>query len=238
MAATYTLGEEQLAVQELVRRVAREKVAPRAQEIDRTAEYPHDMFELLRELGLFTLPFPAEYGGTGSMLSACIAVEELGRVCYNTGLPAGRPVDAVRRHPGRRHRGAEAAPAAGPRVRRAARRADRRHRAAERLRRRRHHDARARRAAGGYRSTARRSGAPTQPIADFILVAAKTRDERRAAGINLFIVERGTPGLDVGRKEDKIGARGVPSSALFFDDAFVPDERPARRAEGRRLQAS
>jgi alkylation response protein AidB-like acyl-CoA dehydrogenase len=43
------------------------------------------MYELLKELGLFALPFPAEYGGTGSTLAACIAVEEFGRVCYNTG---------------------------------------------------------------------------------------------------------------------------------------------------------
>ena len=65
--------------------VAAEKVAPRANEIDATAEDPGDMFELLRKLGLFTLPFPAEYGGSGSMMSAAVAVEELGRVCYNTG---------------------------------------------------------------------------------------------------------------------------------------------------------
>src|SRR5487761_633354 len=82
---TYSLDPDQLAVQDLVRRVAREKVASRADEIDRTAEYPQDMFELLKELGLFALPFPAEYGGTGSLLSGCIAVEEFGRVCYNTG---------------------------------------------------------------------------------------------------------------------------------------------------------
>src|SRR5689334_11463967 len=81
---TYTLSDDHRQVQELVRRVAREKVAARANDIDRTAEYPDDMYALLKELGLFTLPFPAEYGGTGSMLSACIAVEELGRVCYNT----------------------------------------------------------------------------------------------------------------------------------------------------------
>jgi len=82
---SYSLSEEQQAIQELVRRVAREKVAQRADAIDRTAEYPQDMFDLLRELGLFALPFPAEYGGTGSVLSGCLAVEELGRVCYNTG---------------------------------------------------------------------------------------------------------------------------------------------------------
>ncbi|WP_044530345.1 acyl-CoA dehydrogenase family protein, partial [Herbaspirillum sp. B65] len=82
---TYQLNEDQVQIQDLVRRVAREKVAPRADQIDRSGDYPHDMYALLKELGLFTLPFPERYGGANSMLSSCIAVEELGRVCYNTG---------------------------------------------------------------------------------------------------------------------------------------------------------
>ena len=80
----YALNDEQRQIQTLVRRLARDKVAARAAAIDRSAEYPQDMFDLLREVGLFTIPFPMEYGGTGSMLSAAVAVEELGRVCYNT----------------------------------------------------------------------------------------------------------------------------------------------------------
>ena len=81
---TYKLTDDQLQIQNLLRRVARERVSQRAADIDRTAEYPSDMFDLLKELGLFTLPFPVQYGGTGSMLSASIAIEELARVCYNT----------------------------------------------------------------------------------------------------------------------------------------------------------
>ncbi|MDO9217615.1 MAG: acyl-CoA dehydrogenase family protein, partial [Lacisediminimonas sp.] len=72
----YALNDLQRQIQDMVRRVARERVAPRADQIDRTAEYPQDMFDLLKELGLFTLPFPERYGGTGSMLSACLAIEE------------------------------------------------------------------------------------------------------------------------------------------------------------------
>ena len=72
------LSEDQLQVQELTRRLARERVAQRARDIDRSAEYPEDMFALLKELGLFTLPFPTQYGGANSLLSACVAVEELG----------------------------------------------------------------------------------------------------------------------------------------------------------------
>ena len=82
---SFSLTEDQVAIQDLVRKVAREKVAPRAHEIDRLAQYPQDMFELLREIGLFALPFPSEFGGMSSSLCACLAIEELVRVCYNTG---------------------------------------------------------------------------------------------------------------------------------------------------------
>ena len=78
------ISEEHQQIRDMVRRVALEKVAPRADEIDATAEYPQDMFDLLRDLGLFTLPFPERYGGTGSILGACMAIEEFGRICYNT----------------------------------------------------------------------------------------------------------------------------------------------------------
>ncbi|MGZ5153783.1 MAG: acyl-CoA dehydrogenase family protein, partial [Burkholderiales bacterium] len=55
---SYTLTDDHRQIQDLVRRVARDKVAPRANDIDRTAEYPSDMYALLKDLGLFTLPFP------------------------------------------------------------------------------------------------------------------------------------------------------------------------------------
>jgi alkylation response protein AidB-like acyl-CoA dehydrogenase len=59
----FDLPDDVKNVQEMVRRVANERVSPRAHEIDRSGEYPQDMFDLLRELGMFTLPFPAEHGG-------------------------------------------------------------------------------------------------------------------------------------------------------------------------------
>ena len=80
----YELSEDNKRIRDIVRRVASEKVALRAGEIDAKAEYPQDMFDLLKDLGLFTLPFDEKYGGMNSILSACIAIEEFGRVCYNT----------------------------------------------------------------------------------------------------------------------------------------------------------
>jgi alkylation response protein AidB-like acyl-CoA dehydrogenase len=217
----FALGEEQRQIQQMVRRLARERVAPRADAIDRTAEYPQDMFELLRDAGLFAIPFPAEYGGTGSMLSAAVAIEELGRVCYNTAyllvvqwVPFGAILAAGTDEQKQRLLGPLAAgrlrgafsttePQSGSDV------------AGIRTR--------ARHCEGGYRISGSKIWCTNSPVADFVLVAAKTGEADTTGAINLFIVERGSKGFTVGRKEDKMGARGVPSCPLFLDEVFVPE---------------
>lgn len=214
------LSEEQIQIRELVRKVASERVAPRAAEIDRSAEYPHDMFALLRDLGLFALPFPERYGGTGSTVAACIAIEELGRVCYNTAyllllqwvpfgaILAGGSEEQKERYLHRLSageiRGAisttesqSGSDIAGIKTK-------------------------AVRVKDGYQITGSKIWCTNSNIADFILVAAKTYDGNSEEGINLFIVERDSPGLTVGKKEEKMGARGVPSCPLFLDEVFVP----------------
>ena len=218
---TYKLTDDQLQIQNLLRRVARERVSQRAADIDRTAEYPSDMFDLLKELGLFTLPFPVQYGGTGSMLSASIAIEELARVCYNTAyllllqwvpfgaiLAGGTEEQKQRLLPHLASgdvRGAfstteaqSGSDVSGIRTR-------------------------AQRVQGGYKISGSKIWCTNSHIADFVLVAAKCEQNGKDE-ISLFIIERGTPVFTVGKKEDKIGARGVPSCPLFLDEVFVPDE--------------
>ena len=208
-------------MRELTRRVAAERVAPRAQAIDAEAEYPQDMFDLLRELGLFTLPFPEAYGGSGSMLAAVVAVEELARVCYNTAyllvvqwvpfgaiLAAGNEEQRERYLPGLAAgdlRGAfstteaqSGSDVAGIRTR-------------------------AEKVDGGYRLSGAKIWCTNAAVSDFVIVAVRTGEEGTRGQINFFIVERDTPGFEIGPKEDKMGARGVPSSPLFFDGAFVPE---------------
>jgi acyl-CoA dehydrogenase len=219
---SFTLDEEHRQIQSLVRRVAREKVAPRANEIDRTAEYPQDMFELLRELGLFSLPFPKTYGGTGSTLAASLVVEELARVCYNTAyllvvqwtpigavLACGTEAQKTRYLPGLakgQTRGAIALtePQSGSDVAGMT--------------------TRARRVAGGYRLGGSKIWCTGAPVADLIFIGAKTGEDEDRGSINLFIVEGNANGLTIGRQEEKMGARGIPSCPLFLDDVFVPDE--------------
>src|SRR5213078_5079701 len=81
------LTDEQREIRELVRTLARERVAPRAAEIDKKAEFPWDLVELFREHELFGLPFEERYGGTGTgALMVLVAIEELSKVCATTGL--------------------------------------------------------------------------------------------------------------------------------------------------------
>ena len=61
----FELSEEHRLIQETARRIAKEKIAPRAAEIDETQEYPHDFFEAFKETGLPGLAIPQQYGGSG-----------------------------------------------------------------------------------------------------------------------------------------------------------------------------
>src|SRR2546430_2805263 len=81
------LSEEEEALIEAIREIARERVAPRAAEIDHTAEFPWDMKELLAQQDILAMPFPVEYGGIGaSELAVVMAIEELSRYCATTAL--------------------------------------------------------------------------------------------------------------------------------------------------------
>lgn len=217
----YELSSEQKMLQDTVRRFALEKVAPRAQQIDESAEYPQDMFEALTELGLFALPFPEEYGGANSMLSACLAVEELGRICYNTAyllivqwVPFGAILYGGNQAQKDKYlsalssgqmRSAISVTEAGGGSDVAGIRT------------------RAEKVDGGYRLTGEKVFCTNAAIADFIVVAAKTDPDKRHGGISAFIVERDSEGFDIGRSERKLGSRGLPSSPLYFNDCFVPE---------------
>jgi alkylation response protein AidB-like acyl-CoA dehydrogenase len=83
----YRLTEDQAALRDAVRVLADEQIAPRAAEIDRTAEFPWDVKELLASHDILSLPFPEQYGGLGGdLLTLCLAVEQISRVCATSGL--------------------------------------------------------------------------------------------------------------------------------------------------------
>lgn len=83
----FSLTKEQLMIKDMVRDFAEKEIAPRAEHIDRTEEFPEDIFKKMGSLGLLGIPFPEEYGGAGGdTLSYILAVEEIGKACGSTGL--------------------------------------------------------------------------------------------------------------------------------------------------------
>src|SRR4051794_20367966 len=87
MSALDPLSEEQREIRELVRTIARERVAPGAAEIDKSAEFPWDVVDVFRENELFGVMYDEEYGGIGeSSLMTLVTIEELSKVCATSGL--------------------------------------------------------------------------------------------------------------------------------------------------------
>ena len=216
------LSDDNIQIREMVRRVALEKVAPRADTIDAKAEYPQDMFDMLRELGLFTLPFEEKYGGSNSILSACIAIEEFGRICYNTAyllvvqwvpfgaiLAGGSETQKEKYLPGLADgslRGAfsttesQSGSDVGGITTKAVE------------------------VKGGYRISGNKIWCTNSSVADFVVVAARLDGMSGKRAINFFIVDRKSKGFSIGPPENKMGARGVPSCPLYFDNVFVSEE--------------
>jgi len=229
------LTGEQQELRELVRSLARERIAPRAAEIDASHEFPWDIVELYREHGLFGLLFDEEDGGTGTgTLLALVAIEEISKVCATSGLIlavqelgslglklAGSPEQRARWLP-RLASGevlcAYALTEAGSGSDSAAMRTT------------------ARLDGGEYVLDGSKRFITNAGVAGLYTVFAKTDPDAGHAGISAFLVEADTPGFVVTRLEPKLGISGSTTGELAFDGARVPAEsRLGAEGEGFRL---
>ncbi|HEY4948525.1 MAG TPA: acyl-CoA dehydrogenase family protein [Acidimicrobiales bacterium] len=237
----FDLSPELAALQESVRRLARDKVEPRAREIDSTGEYPTDIFEAFRHADLLGLCLPTELGGSGAgILGLTIAIEEVAKYSNSaalmlllTRLPAG-PIliagndDQKRRYlPGIASGALRAGfglsePQAGSDV------AGMRTKAVPDT---------AADAAGGWILSGTKCWMSGVSQADWYTVFAKTGDPSSRAhdSITAFIVERGWEGVSVGRTDQKMGVRGVDTGELVLDDVHVPGENVIGEVGGFRL---
>ena len=85
----YSIPQEFLDLRETIRQIAEQQIAPRAHDIDASAEYPWDIRKLLAENDILGLPFGPEYGGTGTgSLMLSIAIEEIAKACASSSLIA------------------------------------------------------------------------------------------------------------------------------------------------------
>jgi alkylation response protein AidB-like acyl-CoA dehydrogenase len=215
------LTAEQREIRDLVRTLARERVAPRAAEIDKKAEFPWDLVELFREHELFGLPYDEEYGGTGTgALMVLVAIEELSKVCATTGLImavqelgslglklAGTDEQKQRYLP--RLATGEWLPAyaltePGSGSDSAAMRTE------------------ARLDDGEYVLNGGKRFITNAGVAHLYTVFAKTDPDAGHSGISAFVVEADSPGFEVGRIEPKMGIKGSTTGEIFFNDMRIP----------------
>ncbi|MFI5020304.1 MAG: isovaleryl-CoA dehydrogenase [Alphaproteobacteria bacterium] len=220
----FGLGETAEMLRATVRDFASDRIAPRADEIDRTNSFPRELWPELGRLGLLGVTVEEELGGAGmGYLEHCIAMEEISRASASIGLSYGAHsnlcVNQIRRNgnPEQKRRylpkllsgehvGALAMsePGAGSDV------------VGMRLR--------AERKGERYVLNGSKMWITNGPCADVIVVYAKTDPQAGPRGITAFLVERGFKGYSTAQKLDKLGMRGSDTGELVFQDCEVPAE--------------
>jgi alkylation response protein AidB-like acyl-CoA dehydrogenase len=219
---TDSTADDEAMILEVVRDLVRERVAPRAAEIDEKGEFARDIYQLFAENDLLGIPFPAEHGGLGlSFLTYVKVVEEVSKACASSGLMiavqelgalaiiiAGSDEQKDKYIPklaSGEWIGAYALTEAGS----------------------------GSDAAGSMRCRAEKHGDKyilngskiwiTQGgVADVITVFAVTDPTKGPNGISAFVVEKDYPGFKVGKLEKKMGIRGSPTVELIFENCEVP----------------
>ena len=216
-----TLTDEQRELRDLVRALTRDRIAPRAAEIDASHEFPWDVVELFREHELFGLLYDEEHGGTGTgTLLALVAIEEVAKVCATSalilavqelgslGLKLAGSEQQQQRYLPRLASGewlcAYALTEAGSGSDSASMRTT------------------ARREGDGYVLNGSKRFITNAAVANLYTVFAKTDPEAGHAGISAFLVESDAPGFEVARLEPKMGISGSTTGELTFDDCRVP----------------
>jgi alkylation response protein AidB-like acyl-CoA dehydrogenase len=231
----FYLTDEQRMIRDLARKVARERVAPHAARYDEMETYPEDSMHAITEAGLFAVWVPEAYGGTDmGCLALALVCEEIAYACAASGtqyldqalgglpiLTAGTEAQKARYLPGLASGEILSAfslsePGAGS-------------------------------DAAGLRTTAVRRGdhyvlngskqwCTNGDHADVLTVFATVDPAKRARGVTAFLVDKGTPGFEVGKKERKMGIRASPTVALHFTDCAIPvSQRLGAEGEGFRI---
>jgi alkylation response protein AidB-like acyl-CoA dehydrogenase len=219
----FELTDAQRMLQEMVREFSEKEIKPRAAEIDRTDEFPRDLWKRMAELGLLSMTLPPEYGGSGmDIVSWAIAQEEMARAAvvvadiqllgtlmqnmilkngteaqkqkYLPALASGETIAII----------AQTEPGAGSDVAGI--------------------QTTARPERGGYVLNGTKRFLTCAMLADLAIVVATVDKSRGHKGITLFLVEKGTPGFSAGSKEHLMGVRGMGTGEVVFDNCWVPKE--------------
>ena len=220
----FDLGSDITMLRDTVVDFAQDKIAPQAAEIDRSNSFPRELWPQLGALGLLGITVEEEWGGSGlGYLAHCVAMEEISRASGAIGLSYGAHsnlcVNQIRRNgnPEQKkhylpklisgeHVGALAMSEAGA--------------GSDVVSMRTHAD----RSGTGYVLNGSKMWITNGPLADALVVYAKTDPTAGSRGITAFIVEKTFKGFSASKKLDKLGMRGSDTSELVFEDCQVPAE--------------
>jgi alkylation response protein AidB-like acyl-CoA dehydrogenase len=220
----FALSDEQEALREAVRALADDKIAPRAAEVDRTAEFPWDVYDALVKADFHAVHIPEAYGGAGAdAISVAIVIEEVARACASSSLiPAVNKLGTVplllaaseevkTRYLAPVARGeamfsyALSEPEAGSDA------------AAMKTR--------AVRSDSGYVLNGVKRWITNAGVSKYYTVMAVTDPSAGANGISAFVLEDGDEGFSFGAPEHKLGIKGSPTRELYFDNCEIPASR-------------
>ncbi|MCD6098476.1 acyl-CoA dehydrogenase family protein [bacterium] len=219
----YYLTEEQKMIKQLARQIAEEKIKPVREHYDRTGEFPWEIVEVLARSDMFRVFIPEEYDGLGGgVFEMALVTEELSRVCGGIALAfAGSALGA---YPiilfGSEEQKRRYLPdiAAGKRLAAFALTEPDAGSDAAAVK------TRAIKEGNYYIINGTKQWITNGGEAEIYTVFVVTRPEKGARGISALIVEKGTKGLDFGKKEDKMGIRGSTTRELIFQNCQVPAE--------------
>ena len=220
----FGLGETADMIRDTTRAFAQAEIAPRAAEIDKTNTFPRDLWPRMGALGLHGVTVEEEFGGSGlGYLEHCVAIEEVSRASASVGLSYGAHsnlcVNQIRRNGSEAqkraylpklisggHVGALAMsePGSGSDVVSMKTRADRR--------------------GDRFVLNGNKMWITNGPVAETLIVYAKTDPAAGSRGITAFLVEKGMKGFSAAPKLDKLGMRGSDTCELVFEDCEIPEE--------------
>ncbi len=220
----YLLTDEHDQLRASVRDLAEDVIAPRAAEIDQTAEYPYDVHKALKAADLLAIHVPEQYGGAGAdKVAHCIVVEEIARVCASSSLiPMGNKLGTTglilsgSEDLKRRYLPAVAAGDATFSYALSEREAG--------------SDAAAMRTRAvldgdSYVINGSKMWITGAGVSTHYTLMAVTEPGVGAKGISAFVVHADDPGFSYGEKERKLGIKGSPTREIYFDDCRIPADR-------------